>query len=63
MAASKCLQFVNMKLPRVEDAFDGKGRVHVGGSPTHAQPEITESDCLGYKVKHYRNLIMGAIKL
>lgn len=48
LAASKCLQFINMDFK-----FDKERNSGV--------PHF--NDCLGYKVKHYRSLIMGVIKL
>lgn len=48
LAASKCLQFVNMDLKYDKERSDKY--------PLH-------TDCLGYKVKYFRNLIMGVIKL
>ena len=46
LAASKCLQFVNMS----EESAENK--------------EIPSSiDCLGMKLKYFRSLIMGVIKL
>ena len=48
LAASKCLQLINM------DFKYDKER-------NSSLPVF--NDCLGYKIKYYRNLIMGVIKL
>ena len=48
MAASKCLQLINMDFNFDKDRNDT--------CPVY-------NDCLGYKIKYYRNLIMGVIKL
>lgn len=48
LEASKCLQFINMDLKYDKDRNDT--------CPVY-------NDCLGYKVKYFRNLIMGVIKL
>lgn len=48
LAASKCLQFVNMDLKFDKDRNDT--------CPVY-------NDCLGYNIKYFRNLIMGVIKL
>jgi hypothetical protein len=47
VAASKCLQFINLNLKHFNRGND----------------VLKDSDCLGAKVKCFRNLIMGAIKL
>ena len=49
VAASKCLQFINMNLK------------HHSNNDSGDTPK--DSDCLGAKIKCFRNLIMGAIKL
>jgi other hect domain ubiquitin protein ligase E3 len=48
LAASKCLQFINMDLKLDKDRADT--------SPSY-------SDSLGYNIKYYRSLVMGVIKL
>lgn len=48
LAASKCLQLVNMDFKIDKERNDTY--------PVY-------NDCLGYKIKYYRNLIMGVIKL
>jgi hypothetical protein len=48
LAASKCLQFINMDLKYDKERTDN--------NPLFNDP-------LGYKVKHFRNLVMRVIKL
>ena len=48
LAASKCLQLINMDFKYDKERNNS--------SPVF-------NDCLGYKLKYYRNLIMGVIKL
>ena len=48
LAASKCLQFINMDLKLDKERADS--------TPNY-------SDCLGYNIKYYRSLRMGVIKL
>lgn len=48
LAASNCLQYINMDLKYDKDRNDT--------CPVY-------NDCLGYKLKYFRNLIMGVIKL
>jgi hypothetical protein len=48
LAASKCLQYINMDLKFDKERNDT--------CPVY-------NDSLGYKIKYFRNLIMGVIKL
>ena len=58
MAASKCLQFINMNLKH-QNGSDREPK----GTEMKEIEAIKDSDCLGAKVKCFRNLIMGTIKL